>query len=233
MKFTDGYWQTLPGVTVLRPRAIDQVEPGDRTLTVFAPTAPLRRRGDSLNRPVITVTFDTPAEDVIGVRIEHFRGVRDRGPDFKINRTDPEPVIEVPADGPAVFRSGRLSARIATDGDWTVDFLGDGELLTSSTPNSIGAITDGTGRHYIREQLTLGIDDHVFGLGERFGPLIKNGQAVDCWNADGGTASEQAYKNVPFCLTDAGYGVFVAHPDRVSFEIGSEVVSRNQFSVEG
>ncbi len=233
MKFTDGYWQTLPGVSILRPRAIDQLESAGGRLTVFAPTTPLRHRGDSLNRPVITVTFDTPAEDVIGVRIDHFTGGLDRGPHFMINRTDPVPVITTPADGPATFRSGALTARIATDGDWTVDFLADGDVLTSSTPNSIGAITDGTGEHFIREQLTLGIDDHVYGLGERFGPLIKNGQSVDSWNADGGTASDQAYKNVPFYLTDAGYGVFVAHPDRVSFEVGTEVVSRSQFSVAG
>ena len=53
------------------------------------------------------------------------------------------------------------------------------------------------------------------------------------WNADGGTASEQAYKNVPFYLTNRGYGVFVNHPGRVSFEAGSEKVSRVQFSVSG
>lgn len=233
MKFTDGYWQTLPGVSILRPRAVDQIETAEGNLTVFAPTGPLRRRGDSLNRPVITVTFDTPAEDVIGVRIEHFTGGRDRGPHFMINRTDPAPVIDAPDGGPVTFRSGRLTARIATDGDWTVDFLAGDTVLTSSTPNSVGAITDGDGRHFVREQLTLGIDDHVYGLGERFGPLIKNGQTVDSWNADGGTATEQAYKNVPFYLTDAGYGVFVAHPELVSFEVGTEVVSRTQFSVEG
>ena len=73
----------------------------------------------------------------------------------------------------------------------------------------------------------------VYGLGERFGPLVKNGQIVDIWNADGGTASEQAYKNVPFYLTNAGYGVFVDHPGKVSFEVGSEAVSRVQFSVAG
>ena len=66
--------------------------------------------------------------------------------------------------------------------------------------------------------LILGVDQHVYGLGERFGPLVQNGQRVDIWNADGGTASEQAYKNVPFYLTDAGYGVFVNHPGHVSFE---------------
>lgn len=28
-----------------------------------------------------------------------------------------------------------------------------------------------------------------YGLGERFGPFIKNGQAVDIWHEDGGTDS--------------------------------------------
>ena len=38
---------------------------------------------------------------------------------------------------------------------------------------------------------------------------------------------------MPFYLTNRGYGVFVDHPAQVSFEVGSEAVSRIQFSVEG
>lgn len=53
------------------------------------------------------------------------------------------------------------------------------------------------------------------------------------WNADGGTASEQAYKNIPFYMTNRGYGVFVNDPGDVSFEVASEKVERVQFSVEG
>jgi alpha-D-xyloside xylohydrolase len=34
-------------------------------------------------------------------------------------------------------------------------------------------------------------------------------------------------------LTNRGYGVFVNHPERVSFEVGSEKVERVQFSVPG
>lgn len=37
---------------------------------------------------------------------------------------------------------------------------------------------------------------------------------------------------MPFYLSSAGYGVLVDTPAHVSFELGSEVVSRNQFSVE-
>ncbi len=56
---------------------------------------------------------------------------------------------------------------------------------------------------------------------------------VDIWNEDGGTSSEQAYKSVPLYLTTKGYGVFVEHPEKVSFEVASEVNTRVQFSVEG
>jgi Alpha-glucosidases, family 31 of glycosyl hydrolases len=61
----------------------------------------------------------------------------------------------------------------------------------------------------------------------------RTGRPSYIWNADGGTASEQAYKNVPFLLTNAGYGIFVNHPGNVSFEVASEVASRVQFSVAG
>ena len=53
------------------------------------------------------------------------------------------------------------------------------------------------------------------------------------WNEDGGTDSEYAYKNVPFYLSNQGYGVLVNHPGGVSFEVGSHHVNRVQFSVEG
>ena len=85
----------------------------------------------------------------------------------------------------------------------------------------------------MREQLLLSVGELVYGLGERFTPLIKNGQSVEIWNADGGTTSQLAYKNIPFYITNRGYGVLVNHPELVSFEIASESVERAQFSVAG
>ena len=70
-------------------------------------------------------------------------------------------------------------------------------------------------------------------MGERFTPLVKNGQSVPIWNEDGGTSTEQSYKNIPFYLSNRGYGVFVNHPERVEFEVATEQVSKVGFSVEG
>ena len=64
--------------------------------------------------------------------------------------------------------------------------------LTASEPGAAAIMTaPDDGGHYLREQLSLGLDTAVYGLGERFGPLVKNGQAVDIWNADGGTAASR------------------------------------------
>lgn len=62
---------------------------------------------------------------------------------------------------------------------------------------------------------------------------MRNGRTVETRNRDGGTSTEQSYKNIPFYLTNRGYGVLVNHPENVSFEVGSEKVSKVQFSVEG
>jgi alpha-D-xyloside xylohydrolase len=172
---------------------------------------------------------------VIGVTIEHHQGGADRGPAFEIADDAPHVVVAGPTedDPRASLTSGNVTARVSTAGEWRLDLEVDGRVVTSSTSRGVGIITDADGEAYVREQLDLGVNDHVYGLGERFTAFVKNGQSVDTWNADGGTSSEQAYKSVPFYLTDAGYGVFVDHPGAVSFEIGSEVVSRTQFSVPG
>ncbi|KAI0477855.1 family 31 glycoside hydrolase [Xylariaceae sp. FL0804] len=88
-------------------------------------------------------------------------------------------------------------------------------------------------KHYMFAQTALGVGESVHGLGERFGAFNKVGQSIALWNADGGTSSEQAYKNVSLFLSSRGYGVFVDHAGRVELEVGSERCSRAQASVEG
>jgi alpha-D-xyloside xylohydrolase len=137
----------------------------------------------------------------------------------------------------ATLTSGRLTVRVEKEDDWQIDFMDGDRILTSSGWQGMGFVDtkDAGYQHarYIHEQLALGVGECVYGLGERFTPFVKNGQVVDIWNEDGGTSSEQAYKNIPFYLTNRGYGVFVNHPERVSFEIASEKVQRVQFSVPG
>ncbi|SDO53606.1 alpha-D-xyloside xylohydrolase [Nakamurella panacisegetis] len=233
MKFSDGYWQTRPGFTVLRPIDIAEVTSGPDYLQVLAPAKPSTGRGWDLNLATATLTLSSPMTDVIKVRIEHHSGALDPGPHFVLPGAGPTPVRIRIDDTVAELTSGDLSAVVRRGEPLRIDFRAGGRTLTSSLPRGIGLVTDDAAQSHVFQQLSMAVGDLVYGLGERFGPVVKNGQTVDIWNEDGGTASEQAYKNVPFYLTNAGYGVFVNHPERVSFEIGSEAVSRNQFSVPG
>ena len=90
-----------------------------------------------------------------------------------------------------------------------------------------------TGNKYTVDALAIDIDEYIYGFGERFTPFVKNGQVVEMWNEDGGTASEISYKNIPFYITNKGYGVLVDNESDVSYEIASEKVERIQFSAEG
>ncbi|MBD2899247.1 Alpha-xylosidase [Actinomadura sp. RB99] len=231
MKFSDGYWMMREGVHAVHPVEVLDVAEGPGSFSVQAPVQRIRHRGDLLKGPVVTVDCASPMPDVIGVTITHFAGEKARGPRFEL-AADPTGDVRVD-DHAAELTSGALTVRVRRGGEWGVDFLAGGRRLTGTAPKATAVIDTDDGGHYVREQLDLGVDHFVYGLGERFGPLVKNGQSVDIWNADGGTASEQAYKNVPFYLTNAGYGVFVDHPGHVSFEVASEAVARTQFSVEG
>ena len=236
MKFTDGFWLMQAGVHASHPAEVLDATAGPGSLVVYAPTKRIRHRGDLLTGPAVTLSFTAPIPDVIGVEITHFAGGTPPDPQFQLlpgaagDTAEPSTCCDAQA---ATFTSGALSAVVSRDARWSVDFAAGGRRLTGSPAKGTALIGTDDGRHFIREQLDLGVHDFVYGLGERFGPLVKNGQAVDIWNADGGTSSEQAYKNVPFFLTNAGYGVFVNHPGRVSFEVASEAISRVQFSVEG
>ncbi len=162
----------------------------------------------------------------------HHKGGRLRTPRFEI-RPQTAPQVQIQEDDQAAsLTSGKLTVRVEKAGDWKIEFLDGSRLITGSAWRGEGLIDTPDGR-FIHEQLSLGVGECVYGLGERFTAFVKNGQAVDLWNEDGGTSSEQAYKNIPFYLTNRGYGVFINHPERVSLEVASEKVERVQFSVPG
>lgn len=252
MKFTDGFWQVRPGVTPLYAQEAYDVVALENSLVVTAPTKVIASRGDTLNRATMTVTISSPLPGIVGVKIEHFQGGQDAFGFDLVGAEEGHGQVEI-TDAAGILSSGPLTATISRGAPWNLSFSANGRELTKSGNKSVGymqladdAQVDGgivgnaragtPGGHqpsYVHEQLALGVGELIYGLGERFGPVVKNGQSVDIWNADGGTSSEQAYKSVPFYLTNRGYGVLVNNPGHVSFEVGSEAVERVQFSAAG
>lgn len=232
MKFTDGFWRTKDNVNVYNAAEVFDVEKDNDSITVYAPHFHVSNRGQTLWGPLLTVSFSSPMEGVICVKACHYKGLQDKGPHFAINKSKTNVEIEE-NDGFIALKSGDLSVRIGKGEGWKIDFLSKGKVITNSAWRCLASILNEKNEPYMREQLALDVGECVYGLGERFTPFVKNGQEVDIWNADGGTSSELTYKSIPFYLTNRGYGVFVNHPGKVSFEVASENVSRVQFSVPG
>ncbi len=232
MKFTDGYWLTRPEFEIESPREVFDYKKNDDSLILYAPFKQINDRGDELNLGMSTIKISSPVEGVIGVKLVHFDQNK-KGPSFELVDEHPKVAIKT-SDDELSFKSGDLTAKVPYKSGFEIDFLHGDKIITKSMDKAEGVIYDQkNNKHYMREQLSMGIDELIYGLGERFTSFVKNGQSVDIWNRDGGTGSEQAYKNIPFYLSSEGYGVFVNQPENVSFEIASENVDRTQFSVEG
>lgn len=233
MKFTDGYWQVREGLTVQYPTEVRDVVKTDRSLSVHTAVRRVEHKGDTLNSTLLNVELSSPLPDVIRVRWMRHAGKRETGPAFELYSDANTKVTLSESEAAVELASGGLRAVVQTKGDWGITFHNYGKKVTATKTRAAAHIQMEGGATFFREQLSLGVGEQIYGLGERFTPFIKNGQVVDIWNEDGGTSSEQAYKNVPFYLSSDGYGIFVNHPEKVSFEVGSETVSRVQFSVPG
>lgn len=221
------------GFSLLTPKCVHghKWDPARRQLRVYLPTNTVHHRGDTLSNPELTLTLDSPAEGVVGVTVEHFRGQVDEKPSFAISSEDVEPSWDE-TERTVNFGSGGLEVSFDKPSG-TFDVLVNGVKVTGSGNKALGNLRSEDGQTFTYQELDLGIDACVYGLGERFGPLVKNGQVVDMWNDDSGTSSDRSYKNIPFFFSTDGYGVFVDNPGDVSFEVGSEKVGRVQLSVRG
>lgn len=242
MKFGNGCWLQREGIECFAPQEAYFVTKKENEVVICAPTHHIAHRGDTLGGINLTIRITSPADEVIRVQTSHYLGAEDHGPHFDLN-LDEGRVINAEETGEEIIvRAGSLALRINKI-NWKMTYEREGKVITASSGRDLAYMRtdwkgfaydmDPEGKNYVRQQLDLGVNEHVYGLGERFGALVRNGQSVDIWNEDGGTSTDQSYKNIPFYLTDKGYGVFVNHPDKVSFEVATEQVTKVEFSVPG
>ncbi|KAI0888473.1 glycoside hydrolase family 31 protein [Annulohypoxylon maeteangense] len=250
MKFRDGMWAVAEGVRVEYAEEVYDITETDKGLSLLCPSKKIRGRGDTLNCSTLTIDLEAPHDGIISVETTHWAGAARKGPNFQLfpqGGQKFEPKISK-SDKGTTLSSGSLSATInPADNTFGIKFHSTegSKVLTSLAARSVGLAYNPawsnmlqTGdmtnfKHYVFTQTNLGVGETIHGLGERFGAFNKVGQAISLWNADGGTSSEQAYKNVSFWLSNRGYGVFIDTPGKVELEIGSERCCRAQTSIEG
>lgn len=243
MKINNGCWLLKDGYSAFAPAEVYESTITDKEVILCAPTHFIRHRGDTLGGANLTIKITSPMAEVLRIETDHHLGVRKKTPSFDLalgngellNAKETEDLIEV--------TSGTLRLEINKK-NFSLRFFRGEELITQSTGRDLAMIkqdfrgdyydSEGdTEKTYMMEHLSLGVGELVYGTGERFTPFVKNGQSVEIWNEDGGTSTDQSYKNIPFYVTNKGYGIFVNHPERVSFEFATEHVTKTSFAVAG
>jgi alpha-D-xyloside xylohydrolase len=231
MKFTNGFWLTRTEYTANYVREIYKWDTDTSSLTLFAPFKSIKSREDTLNIGMMSITCTSPAENVLAVQLTGHAGLVKKGPFFDIPHSQFSGLKISKNTDSASITSGKLTLTVKK-GKPDLIFTADGKPLTRTGTRGISRMQHLDGRVFTVTELALDVGELVYGFGERFTPYVKNGQVIETWNEDGGTASEIAYKSIPFYMTNKNYGVFVNHPGKVSFETGSEKVESVQFSVE-
>ena len=242
MKFSNGCWLQREGCSCFAPQEAYFTKIEERKVTICAPTIHITQRGDTLGGVNLTLEITSPAPDILRVRTYHYKGEITDTPSFELELTQELPLEVSDNEEEIRITSGTLTL-VITKKNWSMTYVRNGEVITKSAGKDLALMkTDFTGfaynttdseETYMRQMLSLSVGELVYGMGERFTPFVKNGQSIDMWNADGGTSTEQSYKNIPFYITNKGYGVLVNHPEMVSFEVATEMVTRTEFSVKG
>ncbi len=230
MKFTDGFWVVKPEFSANYVQEIYTAKKEKDTLYLYAPYKKIQTRGNTLNIGLMTIEAGAPMEDVLRVKLTAHGGKYRKAPEFEVMESQVKPEIVVDENG-AFISSGALKLSVDFKSP-NINFLANDKVLTGSKYKDISQMTKQDGTRFVLSSLSLDVGELVYGFGERFTHFVKNGQSIDTWNEDGGTSSEISYKSIPFYFTNKGYGVFVNHPGKVSFEVGSEKVESVQFSVQ-
>lgn len=232
MKIRYGAWVDLPGISTKEVAQIREAKWDSHSLYLF--TVNYNNDKRALEDAMIEILISAPKKDIFRVEARHFSGSRKKMPKFELN-IDNLPIEVIDKGEKLTVTNGKMRLEIVKN-PVELDFYYEDRYLTSFAKKwerSYISHVIKNEESYMDAHLSVDIGEKLYGLGERFTSLVKNGQSVDMWNEDGGTCTEIAYKNIPFYISSKGYGVFVNDPGPVSFEICSEQVSRVQMCVPG
>jgi alpha-D-xyloside xylohydrolase len=170
-----------------------------------------------------TLTMDVtcPHEGVFRVQVRHHAPARRPDEGFLLPGLRCLPLASTRDAAGLHISGGGMELTFPKEG-WRYRFSGPGGLMCESGRESLGIVECDDGSEHIAEKLSLRPGETIYGLGERFSPFVRNGQSVRMWNADAGTSSDLAYKNVPFYLSSEGYGILVNTTAAVEFEVATE-----------
>ncbi len=229
MKINNGMWLIAENLDVKYPREVYDFEVKNNRLILYMPFVKVLNRGNTLDGGMLTLEIGI-YESNISFKAIHNKTMNKSK--YAIKREfNSGTLTESDSDSRIKYTCNGICLQIDKN-TCVIEVYYNDELRTTIPAKGLAYIVDQDKQKYMMGALELGVNEKTYGLGERFTEFIKNGQSVDIWNQDGGTDSEQTYKNIPFLLSTNKYGLYVDHSEKVNFEIGSNLVSQNQFIVK-
>ncbi len=231
-----------PTITV--PLDVTDIEVGPHYLRrwlAFQPTVQgLRFQCEMANGQQVPFQVDVVAADIVRIRMNQDGG-RDRPSDMLLpSEPDqpPQPLTFQEQGDTLVLRTEKLRlefprypwqmrAYAGEETEQVAPFFSEqcydrcyGPFYEVPPP---GFDASADGRLTVRETVGVTPGEAFYGFGERFTPLDKWGQELVLWATDSGSvSSHRSYKNVPFLMSTAGYGLFVHSSYPMVFRMGNE-----------
>jgi alpha-D-xyloside xylohydrolase len=152
--------------------------------------------------------------------------------------------LRVSAAGRPLYRQERndraFSKFVAYPFGYSIAAGSGGPSLTSSPSPNDGrggrgaGPGSGDGLVAVHETFALDVDEHLYGLGGQYGRFDKRGQRHIGWLREtaGTNTTPVTYMEVPFFLSSRGYGIFVNHGERVTYELGYPSTVSGSFRVD-
>src|ERR1700730_4300218 len=138
MRFGNGAWTMLPGVTPTYLTRVDEVLISEREVVLRVFSRAEKERGATLQGSTFTVRITSPADDVLRVQVTHHNGRRSRGPSYVLS-APPRPTQAHDAVDDRSPLAGKPQP-VVTKQPWGPSFV-DGEtkeLVTSSPHKAMG-----------------------------------------------------------------------------------------------
>ena len=207
-----------------------------------------------------TVRLDLVSPTIVRIRYRSGGSVPDGDTPMLVHPLDVDVPLQVDDDGPVVrIGTGAVSVEVVRD-PFQLTLLGsDGEVLWTTKPVDeeglrrpehgwspdeqrwlflhryaypLGSVRCGQ-RTAAFASFDLHYDERVYGFGEGFGPLVKNGTWQRLWVQEAfSNASPASYKQVPFWMSTRGAGVFVNTSHAVGVHVGDLEHSALSMTVE-
>jgi alpha-glucosidase len=123
------------------------------------------------------------------------------------------------------FRTATLAVRIERSPLRLIVSDLAGHVISTDTPARALEVVDGG--FLLRKELTE--KEHIFGLGDKTGPLDRRGQAFTLWNTDAyhfQESTDPLYRSIPFFISAGGpggsYGILLDNTWRSWFDFGKQ-----------